>query len=426
MADAVILVPGVPTGFGVDNAIIQRNGQDVYRQRVETYAAPGQTDREAAAAGYAADGRTRTASLTPLFDGKVLHAEDAELFTSAGTGTATWGNQAVALTVAAGQYMVRQTRQYFPYASGYPMVSEITFQDFQLVPGLIKRYGMFSSSATAPYTASLDGWYIESNGDDNTYYLVVVNNGAEKLRLPWTEWSGYAHVQGYNWENFTVTLTDFLWLGGAVLRTFLKTQAGFVLAHQFDYSGTAKGVFMKNPNLPLRYEIRSTTGAGTFTAICSQVATEGATSVTGKSTTLFNLTTINTNAIGTIYALKGVRKLAAFRNVPLRLSGYGVAVTTADSGTVMLLRNPTLSAPLTWATKGFFHEGTATTQTVTNPGWVVAAFPINTAGNTRPLENNSMAWLSTAINDTPDELVLAYAPLTSNQAVAGTLDVIQY
>ena len=247
-----------------------------------------------------ADGRTRSADLTPLFDGKVLFAEDNELFTSGGTGTATWANQAVVLSVTAGQYMVRQSRQYFPYSSGYPKVAEITFQDFQLVPGLIKRYGLFGSSEVAPYTANFDGWYVESNGDDGTYYLVVVNDGTEKLRLPWTEWSGYADIADYNWENFTVTLTDFLWLGGAVLRTFLKTQAGFILAHQFDYSGTAKGVFMKSPNQPLRYEIRSTTGAGVFTTICSQVATEGATSATGKTTALYNATPINTNTVGVV------------------------------------------------------------------------------------------------------------------------------
>jgi hypothetical protein len=378
------------------------------------------------AAGVTADGRTRSADLTPLFDGKVLAQEDLELFDTAGTGTAIWANQSVPLVVTAGQYMIRQTRQYFPYASGYPKFAEITFQDFQLQPGVIKRYGLFSSNAVAPFDQNFDGWYVESNGDDGTYYLVVVNNGVNKLKLPWTEWSGYESVKDYNWENFTVTITDFLWLGGAVLRTFLKTDQGFVLAHQYDYSGGAKGVFMRSPNQPLRYEIRSTTGAGTFTSICSQVAIEGATSVTGKTRSFYNPTTLNANTTGVTYAIRGLRKLAAFRDIPFRISGYGIAVTTNDSGVVLLLRNPTLSAPLTWTTNGLLEEGTATTQTVTDSGWVIGAFPINTAGESQSLENNSMAWLSTAINDTPDEFILAYAPLTTNQSVGGVIDFVQY
>lgn len=377
-------------------------------------------------ASRTADGRTRSADLAPLFDGKVRYAEDNELFTSGGTGTAVWAAQSVVLTVTAGQYMVRQSRQYFPYASGYPKVAEITFQDFQLVPGLIKRYGLFSSSAVAPFTADFDGWYVESNGDAGTYYLVVVNNGAEKLRLPWTEWSGYADVQGYNWENFTVTLTDFLWLGGAVLRTFLKTQAGFILAHQFDYSGSAKGVFMRSPNQPLRYEIRSTTGAGVFTAICSQVATEGATSATGKTRAVYNPTPLNTNTVGVTYALRGVRSLAAKRDAAIKINSFGAAITTADSGILLLLRNPTLSAPLTWATVGDFQEGTATTQTVSNLGWVIAAFPMNAAGTAVPLPNNSLSWLSSSLTDVPDEFILAYTALTNNQAVGGTISLTQY
>lgn len=376
-----------------------------------------------------ASGRNRVSNLSPVFDGKVLYAEDTQLWSVAGTGTATFANSAIVLGVTAGQYMVRQTRQYFPYAAGYPQVAEITFSDFQLVPGIIKRFGLFSSNAVAPYASSFDGWYIESNGDDNTFYLVVVNkNDAQpKLKLPWTQWSNYADISGYNWENFTVTLTDFLWLGGAVLRAFLKVPSGgFVEADQFDYAGTAKGVFMASPNQPLRYEIRSTTGAGVFTTICSQVATEGATSTTGKPVAVYNSALIPANTIGTIYAVKGVRKLAAYRDIPFRITRYGLTVTTTDSGLVLLLRNPTLSAPLTWTTNGYFEEGTATTQTITNTGWVINAVPINTAGFVQALENNSLSWLSTAIDNTADEFIIGYIPLTTQQSVAGTLQLTQY
>lgn len=380
-----------------------------------------------AQAAQATDGRQRVSSLTPVFDGKVLFAEDTALFTSGGTGTAAWANQSVLLSVTAGQYMVRQSRQYFPYASGYPKVSEITFDRFQLQAGVIKRFGLFSSSTVAPYSDNYDGWYVESNGDDATYYLVVVNNGTEKLRLSIENWSGYKELANYDFSNFTVCLCDFLWLGGAALRLFFKVPGGgFVLAHQFDYAGTAQGVFMKSPNQPLRYEIRSTTGAGSFNSICSQVATEGAEIVTGKTASVFNLTPVTTNTVGTTYVIKAIRQQAGLLNAPHRISDFGMAITTADSGVALLLRNPTLSAALTWTNNGRIQEATGTTQTVTALGRVVASVPLNAAGAAYPLGNNSMAWMSSSIDGTPDVYVLAYTALTANQAVAGNISYLEY
>ena len=214
--------------------------------------------------------------------GKTLNAEDTLLWDTAGTGTRTFAQACNTLTVSAGQYLVRQTRQYFPYFSGKPQPVEITFDGFQNVAGVVKRFGYFSSSAVAPYSANLDGWYIEADG--STYRLVVSRGGVKILDLPWTQWDNYAAIAGYDWSKFTVTYIDFLWLGGAVLRIFVKLPgAGFVLLHTFHYAGSAAGTFMLSPNQPVRYEIRSTSGAGSLRAICSQVATEGSIAENGES-----------------------------------------------------------------------------------------------------------------------------------------------
>ncbi len=383
----------------------------------------------AGAIGIDAGGRSRVSQLTTLFDGKTVRGEDSTHWDTKGTGTASFSNGANVLSVTAGQYLVRQSRTYQPYFSGKSQQVEITFDSFALEAGVIKRFGYFSSSAVAPYTATQDGWYIESNGDDGTYYLVVINDGTTKLRLPWTQWSGYDAIKGYDWDAFTVCLGDFLWLGGAVLNLYLKTPTGgFCHCHTFNYAGSAAGVFMRSPYQPVRYEIRSTTGAGDFTTICSQVASEGSISEEGKSKVLYHTTLLNANLVGTIYAVKGVRKLAAFRDVPISIQKFGGAVVTptSDVGVWMMLRNPTLSAPLTYATNGMVDEATGAGQIVTNVGRVIEDQHSNTAGVSRPLIENSLRWLSSQIDNTMDEFVLGYMPLTVTQEVNGSIHLLEY
>jgi len=388
-----------------------------YRQRVETY--PG------ASVSVDAGGRARVSQLTTLFDGKTLGAENPLLWDTQGTGTATYSEAANTLTVAAGQYLVRQTRQYMPYFSGKPQVAEITFDGFANQPGVVKRFGYFSSSAVAPYDANFDGWYVEADG--STYRLVVMRGGVKMLDLPWTQWDAYSDISGYDWNDFTVTFTDFLWLGGAVLRFFLKNpDGGFTLAHTFDYAGSAQGTFMLSPNQPVRYEIRSTSGAGALKAICSQVATEGSISENGQSLGVYNDALLTANTVGTTYALLGVKKQTAYRDAPVRIDTIGAGISTSDAGVLLLLRNPTLSAPLVYSNTGRIQAAQATGQTVVADGRVVHAAPIVASGVSNPLANNSLSWLSSGIANDLDEWVLAYRVLTLNQTLVGTLNLVEY
>lgn len=419
MTDATVVVPKIYGGKAIDNALIKRNGEDVYRQRVETY--PG-----ASSINYDASVRTRVSQITTLFDGKTLRQEDTILWDTEGTGTSTFEDASInKLTVTAGQYEVRQSKQYFPYFSGKSQLVEMTFDTFAPQAGVIKRVGYFSSNATAPYASDYDGWYLESS---DTIYLVVVNNGTEVLRIPINRWVGYSALANYDWDKFTVILVDFLWLGGAVLRLFVKSpDGGFVTAETYDYSGTAQGVFMRSPNQPVRYEIRSTTGAGTLRAVCSQVATEGALNNQSKSLVLWHSTLITANAVGTTYAVKGVKKRADFRDIPVEIIQFGGSMNaTVDAGIWLLLLNPTLSAPLVYVQNTVVDEATATTQTVTNPGRVLGIIHVNQAGASVPFEGNQLSWMNIDLNNAADEYVLAYLPLTMNQVVNGAISAQVY
>jgi hypothetical protein len=376
--------------------------------------------------GLDAGGRTRVSQITTLLDGKILGADDLSLFENAGTGLASYANNKVTLSLTSGQYLIRQSKRFNPYFSGKSQLTECTFDNFQTEANILKRVGYFSSNAVAPYNSNLDGFFIEN--DNGTFKLKAFRNGTQTIDVNFTAMDNYDKISSYDWSNFTVIAFDFLWLGGAVLRFFVKTETGFELIHTVNYSGTATDTFILSPNQPIRYEIRSTTGTGSFRYICSQVATEGSIDEGGKTLSLYNATSVTTNTVGTIYALKSVRKQVAFRDTAVQILDVSVSNTaTTDAGILMLIVNPTLSAPITYANNSKIAEGTPTTQTITaGTGRVVCAVPLNGSGSTDIIRENFLSFLSQSINNTMDEYVLAYMPTTNNQSVNGVLTIKEY
>lgn len=375
--------------------------------------------------GYDAGGRTRVSQITTLLDGKILGIDDSDLFENVGTGTATFANNTVSLQVDGSQYMIRQSKRFYPYFSGKSQLIETTSMDFQIVEGYIKRIGYFSSNAVAPYDQDYDGFYLEANGINTGYLLIIVNNGVEKLKLDLT-----TELQGYDFENFSVMAFDFLWLGGAIHRAFLKRGLDFDLLNNFGYAGTAKDPFMKSPNQPIRYEIRGDGGAGTakLTYVCSQVSSEGSFSEAGKTLALVNTTGINCNAIGTIYALKSIKKQVSYRDVAIQILDIEAVVSTnSDKGILMLFVNPTLSAPITYANVSKVQVGTPTNQTITpNTGRMVCATSVNINGASYVIKENFLSFLSGSITNTMGEYVLGYMPITTTQTVYPVMNIKEY
>jgi hypothetical protein len=373
-----------------------------------------------------AGGRLRVSQLTSLFDGKTIGSDDPLVFENVGTGTATYANNKVTLSCTSGQYIVRRSKKYLPYFSGKSQQIEITFDGFGLQTGVIKRVGYFSSSPVAPYDTALDGFFLENDG--TTVSLQCWRNGVNTLNLPWTSWSNYSNISSYNWNNFSVIVFDYLWLGGTELRLFLKTDDGFVLAHTFKWASNFTDTFIQSPNQCVRYSVSGVSASGSMRVICSSVSTEGEVTLASKSLSLYNTTPITVNTVGTIYALKSIKKLAAFRDTSISINSLGIVNTSnTDQGLMLLIVNPTLSAALTYVTNGKISEGTATNQTVTTgTGRVISADPASLTGVSSSLTDNYLASIGMSINNVSDEYVLCYIPATSNQSVVGTIAVREH
>lgn len=378
-----------------------------------------------------AGGFLRVAQQTTLADLKILNHDKPEFWENAGTGTGTFISNKFSMDVASGQWYIKQTKRRYAYFSGKSQRVEQTFDGFGLSANVTKRVGYFSSNAISPFDSSYDGFWLENDG--TSIVLKCSRLGAETLSVDITNWSGYSQLAEYQtlstWDNFTVIEWKFLWLGGAVLVLSIKNSRGFVEAHRFNYAGTSSDTFISSPSQPVRYEIRSSTGTGSLRYVCSQVASEGSIEESGSGLSLFNATSITTNTIGTIYALIGVRKSITYRDNAILITGISVANTAStDAGILMLVINPTLSAALTYTANSEVEVAYATNQTITaNTGRVIAAVPIaNSAGGTDVMRNNFLGWLSSTLDDSRDQYILAYRPTTANQSVNGVINLKEF
>jgi hypothetical protein len=384
---------------------------------------------------FDAGGRVRVGQLTTLGDYKSLGYEHSLLWENAGTGTGVVDANKFNMSVTAGQWFVKSTRWFHQYFSGKSQVVELTFDNFQPQSGVIKRCGYFSSSVVSPYSATLDGVWLESDGE--TIRLICSRAGVETLNVALEDWSGYSTLEEYknaaNWKNFTVILIDFLWLGGAILRLSMMTSKGFRLAHQFVWAGTAPDVFMLSPNQPIRHEIRSSSGSGSFRYICAQVSTEGAIEESGHSHGIdCGHVDVTYSLVGTKYPVKAVSRQSAYRDIVIKLSGLDLLVDSINDRVLWTLEcNPTLSGALSYSNvpnsalreaDGDGNITVAATGTIIASGYHIhgSKFPETI------FEENILAYLGQSLDGTQDQLVLCITPMTASISAVGAMGLKEY
>jgi hypothetical protein len=382
-----------------------------------------------------AGSRLRVSQLTTLMDGKILNSDNPFIWDNQGTGTGLYAANKYNMSVTAGQFFVRQSKRFSPYYAGKSQIIECTFDNFQVEANVVKRVGYFSSNAVSPFASTYDGFYLENNG--TTIKLKAERAGVTTIDVDWTNWDNYDLISGYDWSTFTVIAFDFLWLGGAQLRIFLKTDLGFVLAHTVAYSGTATDVFILSPNQPIRYEIRSTTGTGSIRYICSQVSTEGSINEAGYNNSVNSFLPSNTVAtVGTTYPLKAIRKKVANRNNSVKLTGATIFVSSASDILLWSIQlNPILSAPLTFVDipNSAIQEANgsavaAISTTVITKGRTLSSGIISQNGvvPSGGFSEDFLQFLGCSLNNTMDELVLCVTPISATITVNGTLNFKEY
>lgn len=380
--------------------------------------------------GLALSGSARVSQHTTLFDGRIYGSENTLKWDTKGTGTATYSENSIIMSVTAGQYLVRQSKVFCNYFSGKPQEIEATSINFKAQAGVVKRVGYFSSNTVAPYASNYDGMFLESYmvGAVENYDFVIMRDGVEKSRISWRDFKNQDHLLGIDWAGFNAFDFDFLWLGGIAARLSLANKGEFSCVHKINHAGTgAAQTITLNPNQPVRYEIRSTTGSGYMTSVCSQVGTEGAGNETGEALDIAGIS-VSANSVGTIYALLAVRKSSQFRHCSVIIDTVGGAISgaTKDAGVLYLMSGAVWSSAPTFSPLSKVEAATATNQTIISNGRIIAAIPIVSEAQIIQGAKNALRELAVDIDGVATEITLAYSPLTNSQSVIGFIGLIEY
>ena len=242
-------------------------------------------------AGVDAFGRARISEPFTLGDYKHLYAIDPnflDVVTASGTISFAVNQAAATLATgtASGSFAIHQTKLYHHYQPGKSQLILSSFNFGYAQQNVTKRTGYFDDR---------DGIYFEQVGSPSsdatnagTLNWVVrsyVTGAALETskRIPQSQWNidpcDGTGKSGFNLDISKVQLIfiDFQWLGVGRVRCGFVHGGQYIVAHEYYHSNNESTVYLANPNLPVRCEIRntSTSSGGTYSQICASVMAEG-------------------------------------------------------------------------------------------------------------------------------------------------------
>lgn len=380
-------------------------------------------------------GRARVSQVTTQFDAKQLH-DNLRLFIdeeTIGTGAAahsTTEARSQLTTAATSDVVILQTKQRFNYQSGKSQLVFMTFDNFQAETNITKRIGYFSSSTSTPFTADLDGLFLESDGDVS---INIYKSGTLTEQTDQSSWnidpldgSGESGIT-VDWQDSQILIIDFEWLGVGRVRWGLVIDGLIVYFHESNHANSTSGVYMSSPNQPLRWELRqSGAGSGTFNVICSSVNSEGSLNKLGKILSEnLGTTHVNANSTSNKYALLGLRLQTAKVDTLVDLINYSILSTTSDDQLIEVWLNPTVAGTFTFnsVTNSSVQvaKGAADGSNTVTGGTLLYSRYI-TAQDATPVNLQSSIRLGMAIDGTLDEIVITCNPLSNNSDVLASID----
>lgn len=328
--------------------------------------------------------RLRVSQTTTLLDLKHLY-DKLPLFIdekNGGNGTASWADACVTMSTSTNSdYVVRQSMKAAPYQSGKSQLVEASFTNFATQSNVIKRVGYYTSGTASNYGNGFDGFFLESNGTNNSISFQIWKGGTNVLTATSSIWLDTDYqVSLIDWTKTQLMFVDFQWLGVGRLRFYMVIDGTPRLFYEHTGMNNLATVYMDNPNKPIRYEIRQNgAGSGTFGMICSGVSMEGSINSLYRTVSITDFTERTLATGGVDYAVLGIRLSTSQRQlgVSAMLSAIDVLQTSNDNYLVTLQKAPTLSGTSSWtqiANSPIEYSFGTGTLTVAQEGFVIGSF----------------------------------------------------
>lgn len=234
-------------------------------------------------------GRLRTSAPITLFDSRQFYGDSSIYFENAFVGTGAISAQPARASVYVqnggtlnGAKATRQSRYNFLYQAGRSLAVFETFVLGAQFANCRKRVGYFNEvRANAG-----DGIFLEQDGTNGEYLVLRtstsgVSSDANKVaKASWNidpmDGSGPSGIT-LDFTKSQIMVIDLQYLGVGRVRIGWNINGVLYLCHEFRNANSLAVVYMRSPDLNIRYEIENT-GASTSTQIehiCSAVMVEG-------------------------------------------------------------------------------------------------------------------------------------------------------
>jgi hypothetical protein len=189
-----------------------------------------------------------------------------------GTGTSVWDSNTSTIKLSVfkdGDKVTRQTIRRNIYQAGKGIIYDFTGNFNTGYPGsiendkdVITRMGAFDDE---------NGFFLEHlNGKTEMVKRTSVTGTVVETRYPFNS-RKYKMLKGKS----HIMYLEIQWLGvGSVVMGVKSGRDKYVIS-KIDHAGQLESTYIKNANLPMRYEIVSNGGAGSMIQICTAVTSEG-------------------------------------------------------------------------------------------------------------------------------------------------------
>lgn len=234
-----------------------------------------------------------------------------------------------------------------------------------------------------------------------------------------------------DWTKSQIFLIDFEWLGVGRVRMCVLVGGQVRCVHEFLNSNALASVYMSTPNLPIRYQMITTSSSpvSTMVAMCSAVISEGGQGDVGilryKSTAG---THIDANTENTVYAIVGIRLKSTHVGTTVKIIDVSVAEHVGDKDYEWtLLFNPTVADTFAYAneTNSALQAATGASANTVTSGTAISGGYLSSdkKGGAGSIGVENALRLGAKIDGTVDEIVLCVRPVggSTNLDIEGSI-----